>query len=127
MLNSLEFVKQAFEDNCITIDGRDYEFAKTNHLQRKQVFAYLSSINGLLEKGNMSFIDTPEFVKIEKLLGDIITFEGLQLSKAKEHWEKFPQDYLMLIPLAMMVVSYPFLRGNLGGLQYQASQVTQAQ
>ena len=39
-----DMIAQCYQDGKMTINGRDYEFAKFNHGERVQVFSYYSRI-----------------------------------------------------------------------------------
>ena len=105
-------VKAAFDDGCAEINGRRYEFGQITHLQRRPVFSYWSHIQRIVERGDFSFMEDPAFAGIEKILSDVITYDGMQISKRKNHWDEFPQDYVNWCVSGMAVLSYPFLSGN---------------
>lgn len=108
-------IKEVFDDQCAEINGREYKFIKMAHKQRRKVFAYSSSITPELTKGNLSFLDSNEFVPVERVISESIMFDGMALDKLEQHWEKFPEDYMTLLTTAMAVMSYPFTRGGAGG------------
>lgn len=104
-------LKAAYEDGIAEINGRQYEFSKTNHSRRVQVFAYFTSIQNGLANGDMSFLATKEFKAIWDSIEKIIMLDGVQLSAMPQHWETYPEDYIMLVTTALGVISYPFLKG----------------
>ena len=107
-----EMIKQVYEDKEMTINGRSYTFGTMVHKNRLPVFAYLSKITPMLQRNDMSFLGTDEWVRMEKTLCSSILFEDSQLSKLPGHWDKYPGDYLMFCTTALSVISYPFLAGN---------------
>lgn len=107
-----EMVKQCYDDREMTIHGRTYEFGPINHKKRLPIYAYLSQVAGPLSDGDMSFMGTPEWVKIEQSICSVILFEKSQITKLPTHWDKYPEDYLMFCTTALSVISYPFLAGS---------------
>lgn len=103
-------IRAAYEDGEATINGRPYKFHKMQHVERRKVFAFQSSIAGELQVGNFAFLDSPLFAQAEKVMWDNVSFEGSTISKSRDHWEEFPEDYIMLLSTAMGVMSYPFMR-----------------
>jgi hypothetical protein len=107
-----DMIAQCYQDGKMTINGRDYEFAKFNHGERVQVFSYYSRIQHLLPVGNYSFLTDEEYKRIEKMVSDKILFNGVQLSKQPTHWETYPEDYLQFAVACLGVISYPFFHAS---------------
>lgn len=105
-------IKAVYEDGFAEINGRRYDFGPTNHIKRRTVFAYLTKIQDDLENGNFWFLDSSDFQKVEKIIADIVLFDGMQISKIGGHWNEYPQDYVMYVSTALGVVSYPFLAAS---------------
>lgn len=103
-------VKALYEDGVATINGRDYYFLKMTHVNRRKVFAFYSSVQHQLRSENMAFLDTPQYAAVEQVMWDSVTFEGATISKLRDHWEEYPEDYLKLVSSTMAVMSYPFMR-----------------
>tara|TARA_Y100000310_G_C20417199_1_gene684898 strand:- start:289 stop:657 length:369 start_codon:yes stop_codon:yes gene_type:complete len=112
---ALAELKAIYDDKIAEINGREYEFTKTVHTRRRQVFAFYSSIQDDIARQDFSFLVTPQFAKIEKLINEIVLFDGDKLSSLNEHWEEYPGDYIQFISVALGVVSYPFLSGAVTG------------
>lgn len=100
------------EGGLATINGRDYKFEVMTHKTRRKVFAFYTKVSQELKAGNFSFLDSNEWDAIESLICEFVTFDGVQLSKRADHWDKFAADYLKFISTALPVISYPFLDGN---------------
>lgn len=112
---ALELIKEVYEDQCAEINGREYRFTKTTHKTRRKVFAFLSSVQHRIAAGDFGFMeDRPDYDQVERLMFGMITFEGMQLTKCEGHWEEYPEDYLKLIPVALQVITYPFMRASDG-------------
>jgi hypothetical protein len=111
---ALALIKEVHDDGIAEINGREYEFTKTTHKKRRKIFAFYSRVTPLIEKRDFSFLDWPEWDILESVIGDIILHDGIQLSKSKDHWEKYPSDYLQFISVVLPVLAYPFLAGNGG-------------
>ena len=60
-------------------------------------------------------LDTAEFNRVFKIICDHVTFDGSSLSKLPDHWDDYPQDFMMFTTAAMGVMSYPFLPESAGG------------
>lgn len=110
---ALDQIKGVYDDGEATINGRTYTITKLTHSQRVQVFAFFSSIKDDLQRGDFSFMTTPEFKKVEKIINQVILFEDSGLDKLNGHWDEYPEDYIMYISTFLSVISYPFLKGSL--------------
>lgn len=106
-----DMIKAVYEDKEMEINGRKYRFTKTTHAVRLKVFAFLLQHKGELESGNLSFLGSAEWPKIEKILFDYITFDDAAISKSGGHFEnpEHEKDYMIFVSTAMGVISYPFL------------------
>jgi hypothetical protein len=113
--NALSMLKAIDEDRCAEINGREYKITAVTHDKRRKVFAFYSRFGSDIQRGDFWFLTTPEFADVEKVISNIVTFEGSLLSKLPNHWDEYPEDYLIFIPSMLGALSYPFLRGNLGG------------
>lgn len=111
---ALNQIKSVFNDGLATINNRDYKFTIMTHSERIKVFAYFSSIQGQIQGGDFSFLDESKYKEIEKVISQRVTFDGMQLSKLSDHWDTYPEDYILFVTTALGVISYPFLSGNLG-------------
>lgn len=111
---ALDQIKNVFEDGVATINERDYKFTAMTHGERVKVFAYFSSIQHQIQCGNFSFLDDGKYKDIEKIIVQRVTFDGMQVSKLNDHWETYPEDYIIFVTTALGVISYPFLRGTNG-------------
>ncbi len=109
---ALAMIKAVYKDGKAEINGGEYSFLGTTHTSRRKIFAFYSSIQHQLEASNFIFLDSPEFQPVEKLISDMVTYNGDLLSKTKDHWENHPEDYIQFTVCAMGVISYPFLRGS---------------
>jgi len=116
---ALAMIKAVYDDGVAEINGRSYEFSKMRHNKRRSVFAFYTSIAGQLQTGSFSFLDTPAFNSVEKIINDVVIFNGSALSRLPEHWDEYPEDYITFISTALGVISYPFLRGSDTGSQSQ--------
>jgi len=103
-------IRAAYEGGEAEINGRKYKFHKMQHVERRKVFAYQSSVQRQMSEGNFSFLDTPAYASVEELMWKNISIDGSLIGKLPDHWEEFPEDYMMLVSTAMGVMSYPFMR-----------------
>lgn len=112
---ALANLRAIYDDKCAEINGRKYVFAQMTHLKRRDVFAFYSSIGENIKDQNYAFLTRPDFAKVESIIAENVTFDGMQLSKLPDHWDKYPQDYVTFITMALAVVSFPFLPGAVTG------------
>lgn len=117
-------LKAVYDDGYAEINGRRYEFAKMRHEKRKAVFAYYTSIQAQMQVGSFAFMDTPQFNHVFKVICEHVTFNDSVLSKLPDHWDEYPQDFMMFTTAAMGVMSYPFLPESAGGSTSQLQQQT---
>lgn len=109
--SDLDQIKAVYEDNCAEIHGRTYTFGKFTHKKRLKIFAFLSKYAHELDVNNFSCLVLDEFEPIQNLIFENTLFDGMQISKLQGHWEKYEQDYLLFITMAMAAISYPFTKG----------------
>lgn len=107
---AMAMVRAVYEDGEAEINGRKYKFHKMTHVERRKVFAFYTSIAHQLREDNMSFLDTPVYAAVEDVMWSNISFDGVAINKARDHWEEFPEDYVKLVATALGVISYPFTR-----------------
>jgi hypothetical protein len=107
---AVAMVRAVYEDGEAEINGRKYKFHKMTHVQRRKVFAFYTSIAPQLRDDNMEFLDTPQYAAVEEVMWSNISFDGVALNKARDHWDEFPEDYVQLVATSLGVISYPFTR-----------------
>ena len=102
-------IKAVFHDGEAEINGRKYVLLKMKHKQRRKVFAYYTKVSKSVESNDMSFIDSPEFEKVEDVIHGVVAYNDSLLSKLGDsHWEKYPEDYVTFIMTVLPAISYPF-------------------
>ena len=113
---ALAQIKAVYDDSEAEINDHKYTFTKMLFGERRAVFAYLTTIEPKVSKGDMSFLEDSKFKHIETLMFKHITFDGMTLNKVNvfEKEDAFIGDYIKLIMTAMQVISYPFQEGNNG-------------
>ena len=108
----LKQIEEWAENGYFEINGRRYEISKLSHQFRIEVLAIYSQIEASLTIGNYGFLLNEDFKKVMKKIDDRILFDGMQISKRKEHFEEYAEDYLDYVALSMKVISYPFYKKN---------------
>lgn len=108
---SREMIAQAYEDGRVTVNKNVYDFTNMTHKERRTIFAFLTSIKNDLQTGNLSFLDSDRFQKVERIIEESTTFEGMQISKLPSHWDKNLPDYVKFMIAAMGIMSHPFTSG----------------
>lgn len=116
---ALEMIKAVYDDGEAEINGRTYTFTKMVHKERRKVFAFFTKIQHDINQGNMWFLESPEFQGVEQIIESRVLFNGSSVSKIGNHWDNYPQDYVLLIQTALGVISYPFLPVSGTGSQSQ--------
>jgi hypothetical protein len=109
-----DLAKAIHEDKCATINGRDYVITQLTHIKRRKVFAYFTHIQRALGRGDLWFLETPEWADVEKTICGVVTFEDNLLSKRPQHWDEYPEDFILFIQSMLPAISYPFLKGLSG-------------
>lgn len=104
-------MKAVCEDGVATINGRDYKLTAMTHSERVKVFSFYASPSNTAAMNSFEFLDDPKYKEVEKVMFSRITFEDMQLSKLPNHFEEYPEDYIILISTAMGAMSYPFMKG----------------
>lgn len=112
---ALDMIRAVYDDGEATINGRTYKLTKATHKKRRKVFAFFTKHGSEIQAGNFSFLDTEEFASVESVINDLVMFDGNLLSRISEHWEDYPEDYMLFVPTMLGAISYPFLRGVAGG------------
>lgn len=107
-------MKAVCEDGVATINGRDYKLTAMTHSERVKVFSFYASPSNTAAMNSFEFLDDPKYKEVEKVMFSRITFEDMQLSKLPNHFEEYPEDYIILISTAMGAMSYPFMRAGIG-------------
>lgn len=105
-------IKAVYDDGVATVNGRDYVFTKATHKKRLKVFSYFTGVREQISKQDFSFMGDDDYERIEGIISDLVTVDGSLLSKKPNHWNEYPQDYMVFITTALMVISYPFLQGE---------------
>lgn len=106
-------VKECYEDGFAEINGRKYEFGKINHKTRLKIFGYANAVMPSLLSGNYAFMGSDEYKDFQDLMFKNMILDGTSLTKLSEdHFEKYGEDYIILISMAMQVFCYPFTKGT---------------
>ena len=105
-------IRGVYEDGFADINGRRYTFHKMRHLDRREVFAYFTTIKEQLFHENFGFMLKPDFSRIEQLVLRSVSCDGMIMAKAPEDWwDGREQEYTMLVSMALTVISVPFFPG----------------
>ena len=103
-------IKAIYEKGCFDIADRKYQFSKMPFKSGKKIFAYLTTIAGELENGQLGFIDSVKFdSEIEPLLIKYILVDGFKLDTIPDHFEDYPSDYIQFVTMAIQGFAAPFL------------------
>ena len=110
----LAMVKAVYGESVAEINGRSYKMTKVTHIKRKEIFAFYTKLTTEMQSGDLSFVASSGFANIENIINNIVTFDGSLLSKLPNHWDTYPEDYIVFVITMLEVLSYPFLLG-IGG------------
>lgn len=108
----LEKARQFYADKVMTVNGHEYEITRLSHSKRMDVFDFMQKSG--LDNG----FRTPEYKKSEKIVFDMLTYNGLQLSKMNDPWGEDSEligDFLEVVSVGMLVVIVPLLPAESGG------------
>jgi hypothetical protein len=117
---ALAQIKAIYLDGVAEVNGRAYKIHKMQHMERRKVFAFYSGVQQKINSGDFGFFDSPAFAEVEKVLWPAVSLDGELISKRRDHWEEYPEDYINLVIALMGVMSYPFLRASGIALASQA-------
>ena len=109
-----DMIRAVYEEGVAEINGREYHITKLTHKKRRKVFAFFTHVQADLQKQDFSFLDTDRWAEVESVIENVVTFNGSLLSKLPDHWEQYPEDYLIFVSTMLGVISYPFLSGSGG-------------
>jgi hypothetical protein len=109
-----DMIRQVYEDGVAEINGREYRITKLTHKKRRKVFAFFTHVQGDLQQSDFSFLDTDRWAEVESVIENAVTFDGSLLSKTPNHWDQYPEDYLIFVSTMLGAISYPFLAGSGG-------------
>jgi len=104
-------IRGVYDDGFADINGRRYTFHKMRHLDRREVFAFFTTIKDQLFREEFGFMRGADFAKVEQLILRSVSCDGLILDKAGDWWDQHPEDYLLWVSTSLAVTSYPFLAG----------------
>lgn len=107
---ALDQIKAVYDDGEAEVNGRKYRLLKMQHVERRKVFAFYTSVQNQLQQGNFLFLDSPAFAAVEEVMWKNVSFDGALIAKLRDHWEEYPEDYMTLVSTVMGVMSYPFIR-----------------
>lgn len=110
--DALSQIKAVVDDGFAEINGRKYTLTKLTHNQRLSVFSYTTSVKEQLQAGNFLFMSTPEFKRVMSIMEKVVLFEDSGIDTLKDHWEKYPEDFVIFVSTFMSVISYPFMIGS---------------
>ena len=114
--SAMEQIKAVYEDGEATLpSGKVYVINKMNHIRRRTVFAYFTYIEDDLSRQDLWFMTSAEWTKVEDIIFNCVTVDGSLLSKKSDHWEEYPEDYMLSVQTMLPAISYPFMRGVSGG------------
>lgn len=106
---ALQQVKDVYESGEADINGRKYVFVKMKHRQRRKVFAFFSRVQQDIKAQSFWWLESPEWETVEEVISKHVMFEDSALNKLDDHWDQYPQDYLIFVCTALGAISYPFM------------------
>ena len=74
---ALSMLKAVHDDQSATLpSGREYTLTKMTHKQRRRVFAFFTKKQREIQNGDFSFLDSPDFEPVEKVIMDTVLKRG---------------------------------------------------
>lgn len=123
---ALAQIRGVYEDKFAEINGRRYDYHPMRHLDRRAVFAFMSTVQGSLGTGDFGFLATEAYARVEPIMARACSCDGLILDKAGDWWDQHPEDYLIWVATSLQVISFPFFPGALTGSAAAAPSPTAA-
>lgn len=114
-IEALDMIKNVYDEKKAEINGRIYVILNTTHKKRRKIFAFFSKYQSQVVANDYSFLESDDFDLIEGLINNLVSFNGDLISRIPDHWEKYPEDYVLFIVTMLGAMSYPFFRGVVGG------------
>jgi len=109
-MDQLSAIKDIYKKGGFDIGDRRYTFAKMPFKKAKKIFAYMTTVAGELESGNLGFIDSDKFDNdIEPLLMQYVLVDGFKLDTTPEHFNEHMSDYTQFVMMSLQGFSAPFL------------------
>lgn len=104
-------VEKLYKDKIAIINGNKYSFTNITSQEMIRIFVFYTQ-SFPKEKNNIdfSFLSSDEGVSITKLIENKVEFNGNLLSMQENHWELYPEDYLLFITNAIAFYSFPCLK-----------------
>lgn len=116
--NEIAKYKAIVDKNGFDIKNRKYTFAKMPFKYGKKIFAFATLIGDELDRGRLSFIDTPKFEQeIEPILMSHVMIDGHLLNKVDDHFDEFTGDYPQFVVNSIMGFAAPFFLESLTSSQ----------
>lgn len=110
---SFEMLKEVYEEKEATINGRVYKLLSMTHQKRKKVFAFYTSIQNEVATGNYSFIGLESWDTIEEIINNHVMLDNDIIAKVSDHFDKYPEDYVIYSFTMLGAMSIPFLPESL--------------
>lgn len=114
VIKAFDMLKAVNDDGKAEINGRTYVLTKTVHKKRRKIFGFYTKCQAQIIASDYSFLDSVEFESVENLINNIVTFNGDLISRLPNHWEDYPEDYILFVVTMLGAISYPFLIGVVG-------------
>lgn len=107
-------IRAVHEEGVAEINGREYHITALTHKKRRKVFAFFTHVQADLQRQDFSFLDSERWAAVEAVIENVVTHNGSLLAKSPDHWETYPEDYLIFVSTMLGAISYPFLPGSSG-------------
>ncbi len=114
IFNPMDRTRGIYSTGFVVINCNEYKVLKLTHKIRLKVFSYYSSVQAKALSGEFSFMDTPKYQEIEKVILNNVSCKGIVIGTKDDYFEgELEGDYINLIMTMFDVFSYPLLIGSL--------------
>ncbi len=101
--------KEFYDQGYMVINGNEYKAGTATFEERITVLCELMDVQNMLAVKNFSFVESDSFSEVQQIMEEHFLFDGMMISKIKDHWEKHTDDYLEFVCMGMAVMSQPFM------------------
>lgn len=110
--DQLETLLQSYNDGELTVNGRTYELLKTNFQEMLMLVQGIGLLQYFETPGDDDVTSKPLYKKCENIVMKNIMYNGMQLCKLPDHFNEYPEDYLLLITNGWMALCSKMLQSE---------------
>lgn len=105
---TLEQLSTWHEQGFFEINERKYSVTKLTHQLRIEALSIFAKVETMQLVGDLGYLVDPKYKEIARKIEEKITFDGAKLSTLPNHWEQYPEDFILYGMISLKVICYPF-------------------